>query len=112
MSLLAGLSQQGDSIAAHNSDPAAHLNWQRRAITANLTLTAADSPQQNVSSDAARDINLPAESTAQWHFHIHNYGNFALTVKRAGGTTVATLSTGYGGGSVLVSYDGTLGFVS
>ena len=103
-SLLAGPSQQGDSISAHNADPAAHLNIVRRTLAGNLVLTAADLPQQKIIPDADRDVTLPAESTAQWMFEIcHGGAAYVITLKRAGGTTVASLIPG---SPVVVAWDG------
>ena len=104
MSLLAGLSQQGDSITAHNADAGAHLNIVSRSITANLAITAADFPNQRITSDAARDVTLPAELTAAWQFLLVNSGAmYTLTIKRAGGTTVGGIIPG---GMLLVEWDG------
>ena len=105
MSLLAGLSQQGDSIAAHNAGAAAHLSIQRRTLTGNLVLTAANLPQQKVIPDADRDVTLPAEvAGVQWIFEIcHGGAAYVVTVKRASGTAVATLIVG---SVVVVSWDG------
>ena len=102
MSLLAGLSQQGDSIAVHNASAAAHLNIVRRTLSGNLVLTAADLPQQKIIPDADRDVTLPAESTAQWMFttmckennmpiyvfNMDEYGNLNKVVK---GEKIGTL---------------------
>ena len=92
------------STAAHNVDAAAHLNIVRRTLSANLVLTAADSPQQRIIPDADRDVTLPAESTAQWMFEIcHGGAAYVITLKRAGGTTVASLISG---APVVVAWDG------
>lgn len=92
------------STAAHNGDPAAHLNIVRRTLAGNLALTAADLPRQKIIPDADRDVTLPAESTAQWMFEICHGGTaYVLTVKRAGGTTVASLIPG---SPVVVAWDG------
>lgn len=92
------------STAAHNSDPAAHLHITPRSITANLVLTAADFPDQRLTSDAARDVTLPAESTAAWQFFIVNSGStYSLAIKRAGGTSVGSIVPG---GLMLVEWDG------
>lgn len=104
MSLLAGLSQQGDTVLTHNTDPAAHLNIVRRTLAGNLVLTAADLPRQKVIPDADRDVTLPAESTAQWMFEIcHGGAAYVITLKRADGTTVASLIPG---SPVVVAWDG------
>ena len=92
------------STAAHNADAGAHLNIVRRSITANLVLTAADFPNQRIASDAARDVALPAESTAAWQFLLANSGaTYTLTIKRAGGTAVGGIIPG---GMLLVEWDG------
>ena len=92
------------STAAHNADPAAHLNIVRRTLTGNLTLTTADAPSQRIIPDADRDVTLPAESTAQWMFEIcHGGAAYVITLKRAGGTTVASLISG---APVVVAWDG------
>ena len=92
------------AIDAHNSDPAAHLNIVRRTLAGNLVLTAADLPQQKIIPDADRDVTLPAESTAQWMFEIcHGGAAYVITLKRAGGTTVASLISG---APVVVAWDG------
>lgn len=80
------------AVAAHNDDPAAHLNIVRRTLTGNLTLTAADQPHQRIIPDADRDVILPAEGTGQWAFLLCHYGaSYNLTVKRAGGTVVGIM---------------------
>ena len=90
--------------AAHNADPAAHLNIVRRTLAGNLVLTAADLPQQKIIPDADRDVTLPAESTEQWMFEIcHGGAAYVITLKRAGGTTVASLIPG---STVVVAWDG------
>ena len=92
------------ATAAHNADPAAHLNIVRRTLTGNLVLTAADLPQQKIIPDADRDVTLPAESTAQWMFEIcHGGAAYVITLKRAGGTVVAVLVPG---GVTVVAWDG------
>ena len=90
---------------AHNSDAAAHLSIQRRTLTGNLVLTAANLPQQKVIPDADRDVTLPAEvAGVQWIFEIcHGGAAYVVTVKRASGTAVATLIVG---SVVVVSWDG------
>ena len=105
MSLLAGLSQQGDSIAAHNAAASAHLNIQRRTLAADLTLTATDQPHQRIVPDADRDVTLPAETAGvQWQFLLRHAGAaYTITVKRASGTAVATLIVG---SPIVVSWDG------
>ena len=101
----AGYLASAASTAAHNSDPAAHLHITPRSITANLVLTAADFPDQRLTSDAARDVTLPAESTAAWQFFIVNSGStYSLAIKRAGGTSVGSIVPG---GLMLVEWDGT-----
>lgn len=93
------------ATAAHNADPAAHLNIVRRTLAGNLVLTAADLPQQKIIPDADRDVTLPAESTAQWMFEIcHGGAAYVITLKRAGGTVVAVLVPG---GMTVVAWDGT-----
>ena len=105
MSLLAGLSQQGDSISAHNAAASAHLNIVRRTLAANLTLTAADSSQQKILPDADRDVTLPAEGSGQWLFVLcHGGTTHTVTVRRSGGTAVASLVAG---SVVIVAWDGT-----
>lgn len=104
MSLLAGLSQQGDSIPAHNADPAAHLNIVRRTLAGNLVLTAADQQHQRIIPDADRDVILPAEGTGQWSFLLcHAGAAYNLTVKRAGGTVVGVMIPG---SPLAVAWDG------
>ena len=96
--------QVAASTAAHNADPAAHLNIVRRTLAGNLVLTAADLPQQKIIPDADRDVTLPAESTEQWMFEIcHGGAAYVITLKRAGGTTVASLIPG---STVVVAWDG------
>ena len=91
-------------IAPHNAAPNAHLNIVRRTLAGNLVLTAADLPQQKIIPDADRDVTLPAESTAQWMFEIcHGGAAYVITLKRAGGTTVASLISG---APVVVAWDG------
>lgn len=90
---------------AHDLDPAAHLNVMRRVLTGNLVLTAVDSPQQVIIPDADREVTLPAEGAAQWQSLLkHGGSSFTLTIKRAGGTVVASLIAG---APVLVIWDGT-----
>lgn len=90
---------------AHNSDPAAHLNIVRRTLTGNLTLTAADSPQQRIIPDSDRDVVLPAEGTSQWQFLLcHSGASYNIAVKRAGGTLIGTLIPG---SSMMIGWDGT-----
>ena len=102
------------ATAAHNDDPAAHLNIVRRTLAGNLVLTAADLPQQKIIPDADRAVTLPAEitaaegtaaeSTAQWMFEIcHGGAAYVITLKRAGGTVVAVLVPG---GVTAVAWDG------
>ena len=99
-----GLASNLITPAAHNDDPAAHLNIVRRTLAGNLVLTAADLPQQKIIPDADRDVTLPAESTAQWMFEIcHGGAAYVITLKRAGGTTVASLIPG---APVVVAWDG------
>ena len=99
-----GLASNLITPSAHNSDPAAHLNNVRRTLAGNLVLTAADLPQQKIIPDADRDVTLPAESTAQWMFEIcHGGAAYVITLKRAGGTTVASLISG---APVVVAWDG------
>jgi len=99
-----GAATAAASTAAHNGDPAAHLNIVRRTLAGNLVLTAADLPQQKIIPDADRDVTLPAESTAQWMFEIcHGGAAYVITLKRAGGTTVASLISG---STVVVAWDG------
>ena len=99
-----GLASNLITPAAHNGDPAAHLNIVRRTLAGNLVLTAADLPQQKIIPDADRDVTLPAESTAQWMFEIcHGGAAYVITLKRAGGTTVASLISG---APVVVAWDG------
>lgn len=93
------------STAAHNADAGAHLNIVRRTLSGNLTLTTADQPHQRIIPDADRDVNLPAESTAQWRFLLcHAGASYDLTIKRAGGTTVGVLIPG---SVTAVAWDGT-----
>ena len=90
--------------AAHNDDPAAHLNIVRRTLAGNLVLTAADLPQQKIIPDADRDVVLPAEGATQWLFEIcHGGAAYVITLKRAGGTVVAVLVPG---GVTVVAWDG------
>lgn len=92
------------AVAAHNESTTAHLNIVRRTLAGNLALTAADLPQQKIIPDADRDVTLPAESTAQWMFEIrHGGAAYVITLKRAGGTTVASLIPG---SPVVVAWDG------
>lgn len=99
-----GLASNLITPASHNSDPAAHLNIVRRTLAGNLALTAADLPQQKIIPDADRNVTLPAESTAQWMFEIcHGGAAYVITLKRAGGTTVASLIPG---SPVVVAWDG------
>ena len=92
------------STAAHNADPAAHLNIVRRTLAGNLVLTAADLPWQKVIPDADRDVVLPAEGATQWLFEIcHGGAAYVLTVRRAAGTVVAVLVPG---GVTVVAWDG------
>lgn len=92
------------AVAAHNTSAGAHLNIVRRTLAGNLVLTAADLPQQKIIPDADRDVTLPAESTAQWMFEIwHGGAAYVITLKRAGGTTVASLIPG---SPVVVAWDG------
>ena len=93
------------STAVHNTDPAAHLNIVRRTLTDNLTLTAADLPEQRITPDADRDVILPTEATAQWQFKLcHAGASYNLTIKRAGGTVVGILIPG---SPLVVAWDGT-----
>lgn len=99
-----GLASNLITPAAHNADPVAHLNIVRRTLAGNLVLTAADLPQQKIIPDADRNVTLPAESTAQWMFEIcHGGAAYVITLKRAGGTTVASLIPG---SPVVVAWDG------
>ena len=99
-----GLASNLITPSAHNSDPAAHLNIVRSTLTGNLVLTVADYPQQRVIPDADRDVVLPAEGATQWLFEIcHGGAAYVLTIKRAGGTTVASLISG---APVVVAWDG------
>ena len=92
------------ATAAHNDDPAAHLNIVRRTLAGNLTLTTADAPSQRIIPDADRDVTLPAEGAGQWEFKVcHAGAAYVLTVKRAAGTVVAVLVPG---GVVVVAWDG------
>lgn len=92
------------AVAGHDASPTAHLNIQRRTLTGNLVLTAGDLPLQRIIPDADRDVELPAEGAAQWRFEIcHGGPSHTVTVKRAGGTTVASLITG---APVVVAWDG------
>ena len=90
---------------AHNRDAAAHLNIQRRTLSGNLVLTVADLPQQRIVPDADRDVTLPAEvAGVQWIFEIcHGGAAYVVTIKRAGGTVVASLIPG---SPIQVSWDG------
>ena len=100
----AAAAQAASAPASHATDPAAHLNIVRRTLSANLVLTAADLPWQNVIPDADRDVVLPAEGATQWLFEIrHGGAAYVLTIKRAGGTTVASLVSG---APVVVAWDG------
>ena len=99
-----GLASNLITPAAHNADAGAHLNIVRRTLSANLVLTAADSPQQRIIPDADRDVTLPAEGPAQWMFEIcHGGAAYVVRLKRAGGTTVASLISG---APVVVAWDG------
>ena len=91
--------------AAHDTDPAAHLNIVRRTLAANLTLTTADYQHQRIIPDADREVTLPAEASSQWVFLLcHAGASYNITVKRAGGTTVGVLIPG---SSLAVAWDGT-----
>ena len=99
-----GLASNLITPASHLTAPDAHLNIVRRTLAGNLVLTAADLPQQKIIPDADRDVTLPAESTAQWMFEIcHGGAAYVITLKRAGGTTVASLISG---SPVVVAWDG------
>ena len=99
-----GLASNLITPASHLTAPDAHLNIVRRTLAGNLVLTAADLPQQKIIPDADRDVTLPAESTAQWMFEIcHGGAAYVITLKRAGGTTVASLISG---APVVVAWDG------
>ena len=92
------------AVAGHDARPTAHLNIQRRTLTGNLVLTTADLPLQRIIPDADREVTLPAEGATQWRFEIcHGGPAHTVTVKRAGGTTVASLITG---APVVVAWDG------
>ena len=92
------------AVAGHDASPTAHLNIQRRTLTGNLVLTTADLPLQRIIPDADREVTLPAEGATQWRFEIcHGGPAHTVTVKRAGGTTVASLITG---APVVVAWDG------
>ena len=105
MSLLAGLSQQGDSIAAHNADQAAHLNIVTTTPGSKVQLTTADSPIQRMKPTTDIDVQTPALGTAQWYFLIcHGGAANTLTIKKPDGTALATLIAG---AAIRVSYDGT-----
>ena len=92
------------AVAGHDSSATAHLSIQRRTLTGNLVLTTADLPQQKIIPDAARDVMLPAEGATQWRFEICHGGSAnTVTVKRAGGTVVASLIAG---SPVVVAWDG------
>ena len=99
-----GLASNLITPASHLTAPDAHLNIVRRTLAGNLVLTAADLPQQKIIPDADRDVTLPVESTAQWMFEIcHGGAAYVITLKRAGGTTVASLISG---SPVVVAWDG------
>lgn len=92
------------AVAGHDASPIAHLNIQRRTLTGNLVLTAADLPQQKILPDADRDVTLPAEGAGQWLFEIcHGGGAYVITLKRAGGTVAASLIPS---SPVVVAWDG------
>ena len=92
------------AVAGHDASPTAHLSIQRRTLTGNLVLTAADLPLQRILPDADRDVTLPAEGATQWRFEICHGGSAnTVTVKRAGGTVVASLIVG---SPVVVAWDG------
>lgn len=92
------------AVAGHDASPTAHLNIQRRTLTGNLVLTAADLPLQRIIPDADRDVTLPAEGATQWRFEIcHGGAANIVVVKRAGGTAVASLIAG---APVVVAWDG------
>ena len=92
------------AVAGHDASPTAHLSIQRRTLTGNLVLTAADLPQQKIIPDADRDVTLPAEGATQWLFEICHGGTaYVVTVKRASGTVVASLIAG---SPITVSWDG------
>ena len=104
VAIFGGAATAAASTAAHNADAGAHLNIVRRTLSANLVLTAADSPQQRIIPDADRDVTLPAEGTAQWMFEIcHGGAAYVVTLKRANGTVVAVLVPG---APIVVSWDG------
>ena len=69
-----------------------------------ITFTAASAQVQSLTLSGAQDVVLPAES-GTWAFVILNTiaSTGAATVKRAGGTTVATLAAGDSG---LFVFDG------
>lgn len=92
------------AVAGHDASPTAHLNIQRRTLTDNLVLTAVDLPLQRILPDADRDVTLPAEGATQWRFEICHGGSAnTVTVKRAGGSAVASLIVG---SPVVVAWDG------
>ena len=74
------------------------------AASAKVTLTATSAQVQSLTLTGAQDVELPAES-GTWAFVILNTAasTGAATIKRAGGTTVATLAAGDSG---LFVFDG------
>ena len=97
------------AVLAHDRNPAAHRIIAKRTLSGDLTLTTADYTMQSIVPDADRTVNLPAEGTAQWSFVMcHSGAAYNLTVKRAGGTTVAVVIPG---GSVGCAWDG-VAFIS
>lgn len=74
----------------------AYANYSTAAsMTGNVTLTDASLPLLSYSPTAARDLTLPAVATTNHPFYVINRsGTYAITVKNAGGTTIATVSAG------------------
>ena len=78
----------------------------RVAMTGNVTLVTADAATQQFVPDADRDVILPAETAgAPWASVLCHVGSaYVLTIKRAGGTTLGTLTAG---DAALVTWNGT-----
>ena len=61
-------------------------------ITADKTLTVADSTFQILGGASDFDVNLPAETVGIWYW-VKNSGANNLVVKDDGGATIATVAT-------------------
>jgi hypothetical protein len=81
-----------------------------QSMTGNVTLTDSDLPIQSFDPTAARDLTLPAvASTNHAFFVVNRSATYAITVKNAGGTTVATVAVS---SSALIFSDGSNGWYS